>query len=202
MRNNKSEISSAIFPKCYFCNDEYAVVTVKGLSSKSFCLLHYYTTRACRNDPSKVVFIGGDTSTYFKRQLPESQMMFFEAFNQLRKEISDETAKASSVLLSDPLSILNQISGLQPVESSSTASIRRLKQKPVIKPNRPNQNNIIIKRKRQQAYEASRIATMSQIEENPYKRRKPTKTSFWTIATQSSSTTSKKVNNKEITKKI
>mmetsp|Transcript_15909 Transcript_15909/g.22659 ORF Transcript_15909/g.22659 Transcript_15909/m.22659 type:complete len:322 (-) Transcript_15909:187-1152(-) len=110
--------------KCYFCNDAYAAVTVDTkFSSKAFCLLHYYTTRACRADPSKVKIIGEGTgednekcisvgyenkSSELRFQLPSSQDLFHEAFTRLQKDISTESERHFQTKSSDPLSILHQ----------------------------------------------------------------------------------------------
>ncbi len=97
---------------CCFCNSSQQVVSVqKSFTSKSYCLLHYYTSKACRIDVGKIHVIedregtGGELIT----QLPFVQNMFSEAFIELQNEIKDESTKsfeAMSKRESDPLSIL------------------------------------------------------------------------------------------------
>eukprot|EP01083_Nonionella_stella_P293568 998423_1 len=95
---------------CSFCGSEPAAVLItKTLTQKTtpLCLVHYYTTRACRIDPQKVTFLGEKEAT---NQLPYVQDLFAEAFSELQKDISTEAARSfheMSKKTLDPLSILN-----------------------------------------------------------------------------------------------
>lgn len=106
---------------CCFCNDSQPVISVqKSLTSKSYCLLHYYTTKACRIDVNKVHFIDNgevDHDDEINTQLPFVQSIFSEAFSELQKDILTESTKAFKAISekeSDPLSIL-----LEPTRSSN-----------------------------------------------------------------------------------
>lgn len=94
---------------CSFCMSEPAVVSIKKqitTETNSFCLLHYYTTRACRSDPSKTLVLNNDE---MKRQLPYIQELFSEAFMDLQKDIAMESGKSFHRMMecaNDPLSIL------------------------------------------------------------------------------------------------
>lgn len=103
-----------------------------------FCLIHYYTTRACRIDPSQVVEVirNGDASneedsdrqeSESKQQLPYMQKLFSEAFLELQKEIGEESARSFRETSSDPLSILSSIHSRKSTPSLSMAAKGRRK---------------------------------------------------------------------------
>merc|ERR1712150_31460 len=88
-------------PRCSFCCSSYAAVYVKmKLNSfpKPYCLLHYYTTRACRIDTRNVKPIEAELNN----QLKVFKDFFLVVFEELRKEIHDQT-----ILEIDPLSTLH-----------------------------------------------------------------------------------------------
>jgi hypothetical protein len=123
----KSTITKKKKIKCCFCNDYKAVVSIKkSLTSKSYCLLHYYTTKACRIDILKVHLIDDEIEDKeeFDSQLPYVQELFSEAFTELQKDISTESAKSFQSMVergNDPLSILMDA----PKRSSQKASHKR-----------------------------------------------------------------------------
>eukprot|EP00586_Coscinodiscus_wailesii_P009271 CAMPEP_0172524458 /NCGR_PEP_ID=MMETSP1066-20121228/294201_1 /TAXON_ID=671091 /ORGANISM="Coscinodiscus wailesii, Strain CCMP2513" /LENGTH=413 /DNA_ID=CAMNT_0013307593 /DNA_START=96 /DNA_END=1334 /DNA_ORIENTATION=- len=92
-------------PKCHFCQSRNAALVVKGLVEKPLCLLHYYTTRHCRQDAKKVTRLEKEV----RRQLPDVQTLFSEVFLELRDEIAKEGVGrevAASYANEDPLAAL------------------------------------------------------------------------------------------------
>uniref|UniRef100_A0A7S4QGX1 Uncharacterized protein n=1 Tax=Ditylum brightwellii TaxID=49249 RepID=A0A7S4QGX1_9STRA len=88
--------------KCSFCgkNEASIILCNNTLSTESankpLCLLHYYTTRACRlNTTSNKIRTLGNGSE-LERQKVKVQNLFMEAFDELRKEIAEESVKPSS----------------------------------------------------------------------------------------------------------
>ena len=112
--------------KCSFCNVAPAAVYIqKRLTQQPFCLLHYYTTRASRIDPTKVHPIRSSRTRTsntkehhhhqqqqppLEMQLSNVQELFSEAFLGLQKDIDTEAALSISNLFdksgNDPLSLL------------------------------------------------------------------------------------------------
>ena len=110
--------------KCSFCNHNQAVVMIqKSFTSKSYCLFHYYTTKACRIDTSKVRLLDDNITISrdgeilnkernddeFNLQLPYAQEIFRDAFTELQREIANEASKSFQSMVArgnDPLSIL------------------------------------------------------------------------------------------------
>jgi len=109
--------------KCSFCNCTPAAISIKPKPSKGnplhkpsprpqpppqlFCLLHYYTTRACRTDPSRVTPYGDGTE--YTHQLEGVQTLFCESFMELQTEIAEESARSFRRTCKDPLSILTSL---------------------------------------------------------------------------------------------
>lgn len=100
--------------KCCFCDENQAIVMIKkSFTTKPYCLFHYYTTKACRIDTSKVSLIESEASDEFKTQVQiqktHVQEIFAEAFTELQKEISTEATRSFQSMVergNDPLSIL------------------------------------------------------------------------------------------------
>mmetsp|Transcript_13765 Transcript_13765/g.15473 ORF Transcript_13765/g.15473 Transcript_13765/m.15473 type:complete len:341 (+) Transcript_13765:3-1025(+) len=115
--------------KCCFCSDAPAAIIIENslTAPKAYCMLHYYTTSACRVPLEKVqkvesndneknpkdnnIMNGIDSppSSEFYNQLPYVQELFSEAFTELQKEISTESARSFQAMMkrdNDPLSIL------------------------------------------------------------------------------------------------
>merc|ERR1712032_204581 len=90
-------------PRCSFCSNSYAAVYVQmklNPDPKPYCLLHYYTTRACRVDTKNVKSIEAELNN----QLANIRELFSEVYEELREEILNE-----ALLEMDPLSILKKI---------------------------------------------------------------------------------------------
>jgi hypothetical protein len=112
-RSNSPKFNSHSNPSiCSFCESEAAAIFISKSLSKTtipLCLVHYYTTRSCRIDPKKVSIINPQE---LNTQLPYANDIFAEAFTQLQKEISTESARSFHEMFSresDPLSILNDV---------------------------------------------------------------------------------------------
>lgn len=97
-------------PICSFCESESAAICISKSLSKTtipLCLAHYYTTRSCRIDPKKVSVVD---EKELSSQLHYANDLFAEAFTELQKDISIQSAKSFHEMSrrgSDPLSILN-----------------------------------------------------------------------------------------------
>lgn len=113
---------------CCFCNHNQPILSVqKSFTSKSYCLLHYYTTKACRIDVNKIHLVGGDEDEELRTQLPFVQNMFSEAFTELQRQILDESTKTFEEMAkreNDPLSIL-----LEPARKRKNNSVKDAKEK-------------------------------------------------------------------------
>ena len=80
---------------------------------KPYCLSCYYTTSAIRQDTDKYVSVcpNEDNSGHSREievQLPGIQQLFSEAFLELQKELSDESARAFRQQKKDPLAALDR----------------------------------------------------------------------------------------------
>lgn len=117
--NNSSSHNGTV---CCFCQQQPAAVSVRTREAlhrktrttttvtKSYCLLHYYTTPAVRvpnDDSNKNVIITNPDE--HERQLPAIQKLFSEAFVQLQQELNETAARASTQKKQDPLSVLHHI---------------------------------------------------------------------------------------------
>ncbi len=121
--------------KCCFCDEQYGLVMIKkSFTTKPYCLFHYYTTKACRIDTSKVSLIEIEASDEFRLQLVYIQEIFAEAFTELQKEISTEANKSFQSMVergNDPLSILidsckqNRVKHPKPTGSSMEGGFMR-----------------------------------------------------------------------------
>lgn len=91
-------------------NDNQAVVLIKNtLTTKAYCLFHYYTSKAGRVPSEKVEFIQDDDTNQLNTQLPYVQELFTKAFTELQQDISLESNKSFQSMVArgtDPLSIL------------------------------------------------------------------------------------------------
>eukprot|EP00554_Chaetoceros_debilis_P010317 CAMPEP_0194110362 /NCGR_PEP_ID=MMETSP0150-20130528/9643_1 /TAXON_ID=122233 /ORGANISM="Chaetoceros debilis, Strain MM31A-1" /LENGTH=319 /DNA_ID=CAMNT_0038799533 /DNA_START=79 /DNA_END=1035 /DNA_ORIENTATION=+ len=192
---------------CSFCGSEPAAVLItKALTQKTtpLCLVHYYTTRACRIDPQKVTFLG---KTKTKNQLPYVQDLFAEAFSELQKDISTEAARSFNEMAKktlDPLSVLNDH------DTSSRYRGYSSKMRPSkFKPNSTKSGSAadggfmshvqqretdLIERQKRMVNQSSLAAENSSIQHgnrninsslpqksNPYKRRKKSSVSTWNM---------------------
>jgi hypothetical protein len=104
---------------CSFCQSNAASVLVQLPSLRSnkrksiatpFCLLHYYTTSACRvggTIESGGVAIINDEA--LRLQMPPQQELFAEAFVQLQQELQDVALTQYEAHKDDPLSILSEL---------------------------------------------------------------------------------------------
>jgi len=174
---------------CSFCQSNPAVVSIKKkitTEMNSYCLLHYYTTRACRSDPSKTVVLNEEE---MKQQLPNIQELFSEAFMDLQKDIATESGKSLSRMMkcaNDPLSIL----------TDNAARSKKKKMKVVGNHddggflNHVQQKEIDLIEKQKKRIQVNEIfASKSELssninsemgkEANPYKRRKCSTKSSW-----------------------
>ena len=111
LRNKKvAQNKKKKVPKCSFCNDNQAVVLIKNtLTTKAYCLFHYYTSKAGRVPSEKVEFIQNDDTNELNTQLPYVQELFTKAFTELQQDISLESTKSFQSMVArgtDPLSIL------------------------------------------------------------------------------------------------
>lgn len=97
-----SSSSEARLP-CSFCGEgnARAAVVLDSLARKPLCLLHYHTTRSIRFDPAKVRPAGDGSE--LRRQLPDMQELFSEAYTDLKRDIAEESARAFAASAADPL---------------------------------------------------------------------------------------------------
>ena len=84
---------------------------------KPYCLSCYYTTSAIRQDTDKYVSVcpnedNSGHSTEIEIQLPGIQQLFSEAFLELQKELSNESARAFRQQKKDPLAALLSSGGI------------------------------------------------------------------------------------------
>lgn len=169
---------------CSFCQIEPAAVSVMKALTKdiqSFCLLHYYTTRACRTDPSKTTVVNEDE---MKRQIPYIQELFSDAFTELQKEIAIESARSMNEMLkntNDPLSILTD--SAKPHRKKKFQS-GKVDDGGFIKPVKQKEIELLEQQRKitqQNSYNVKHLAKHTHAAEapNPYKRRKVSTQSSW-----------------------
>lgn len=199
---------------CSFCENANAAIIISGqLIEKPLCLLHYYTTRAVRSFPTnRIAPVGNE----LQLQLPHVQSIFSEAFVELQREISEEVAMQSlkpkadnsnrknhtTKRTSDPLSMLLSSS----MATNRNNNTKKLNKKfgsqggfipPIRIPERLQHptynNNPGSKTKGTKDYSPSLVLPdttgTSATLYNPYKRRKQSNTSYWTLGDTSTKTT-------------
>jgi hypothetical protein len=133
---------------CTLCQKNPAAVTVKtvhlsnnargviGTASstsrvfrrQSYCLLHYYTTRAVRTAKEGDVAIVDQAE--FDKQLVPMQKLFSEAFVQLQQSLSEASARAFAAQQHDPLAVLHDLSR-SATTSRATEAFRKRKEPPL-----------------------------------------------------------------------
>eukprot|EP00592_Proboscia_alata_P014226 CAMPEP_0194393486 /NCGR_PEP_ID=MMETSP0174-20130528/123320_1 /TAXON_ID=216777 /ORGANISM="Proboscia alata, Strain PI-D3" /LENGTH=155 /DNA_ID=CAMNT_0039189167 /DNA_START=36 /DNA_END=503 /DNA_ORIENTATION=- len=109
---------------CTFCQSSQSCIKIPPrpgtLTTKSLCLMHYYTTRAIRgssrNSKKSVGGIGTIIQPEFKKQLPSIQKLFSQAFVELKEEISEIISRESmnkelAMKSSDPLGAMLNLGG-------------------------------------------------------------------------------------------
>jgi len=99
-RDDPRNDPSSTTDKCCFCGTD-AVNIIEGAFPKAYCLLHYYTTRACRK---KNVRLLNNTSAVAERERHDIQALFSDAFLSLQLEIKEAAARYNP---KDPLSLLD-----------------------------------------------------------------------------------------------
>lgn len=190
---------------CSFCQSEPAVVSIKKqitTEKMSFCLLHYYTTRACRSDPSKTLVLNDDE---MKKQLPYIQELFSEAFMDLQKDIATESAKSFNRMMkcaNDPLSILTDNAAKSKKKKAKLGGnqndggfLNHIQQKEI---------DLIDQQKKRievdemfvtgsKSSSTSKITTAMSTEANPYKRRKCSTKSSWHLVLDPNRNTDSKI---------
>eukprot|EP00978_Attheya_sp_CCMP212_P017729 scaffold47750_cov54-Attheya_sp.AAC.2 len=164
---------------------------------RPLCLEHYYTTRAVRKSPL-VVF----DASIVEEQLDDIQELYAQAWMDLQQDIAQESARTYQATRSDPLSILHNIGGIQKKAKRPQSSIHQIQTssseggfiRNIPLPQRfaqtqeTQQKQLMIQqnsptaKERQQKQHASHMARMNETQSNPYKRRKPTRTSYWNLA--------------------
>lgn len=98
--------------QCCICNGEscFVIPSIGFQSPQHVCMLHYYTTgvhrsssNSNRNKNSLLVH-----SSRMEKQLPQVQEIFAEAFIELQKDISEESARSFQLTATadDPLALL------------------------------------------------------------------------------------------------
>ncbi len=186
----------------------------KSFTTKCYCLLHYYTTKACRISTDHVQIINGDNNggvgdesrslnEEWNTQLPYTQTLFKEAFTELQNEISTESERSfhSMVERNDPLSILT-------MDNSSTKKIsNRWGTASAYMDNKKistekgegdddgggflhqahSKERKLMREQSRRIEKAAResINTVVQVQENPYKRRKTSSKSSWHLVLSS-----------------
>jgi hypothetical protein len=177
-----------------------SIRTKNARSSKEpLCLLHYYTTDACRQHPeNQDDGITVVNSEELQKQLPKQQEMFAEAFLQVQREIQDaimryskiNSTSAKDMNVNDPLSIivnLNQhshkkrkgqlsfkskVSRQQPLDGGFLRDVpipERLKH---VQEQQAQQQQKLIARMNESSVRTERNLT---------KRRPPSRTSVWQV---------------------
>mmetsp|Transcript_13244 Transcript_13244/g.18755 ORF Transcript_13244/g.18755 Transcript_13244/m.18755 type:complete len:290 (+) Transcript_13244:272-1141(+) len=179
---------------CSFCKITPAALLVQMPSSRkrketplSYCLLHYYTTRAIRVDASHISVLNTDQVGF---QLKNGiQELFAEAFTELQQELGKESARAFRAHKTDPLAVLMDIRGKPKKRPQAPAAVKT--HEPANKdvaggffrstqlPERLRRNQ-----EQQQRIQAQQVARTQESNStgNPYKRRKPSKMSIWNMA--------------------
>lgn len=185
---------------CSFCGNVPAAVLVEMPSTrkrkeapKPFCLLHYYTTRAIRVDPSKVS-VSNQNQIDYQLENGGIQELFAEAFTELQQELGHECARAFQKHKSDPLAVLHDIRG-KPKKRPNAPSLMQSKNKSLKEPLNKDaaggfmRNVNVPERMRrhqeqQQQLQAQQVARMQEANStgNPYKRRKGARMSIWNMA--------------------
>lgn len=178
-----------------------SVHSEKARSSKEpLCLLHYYTTDACRRESANAEEVTTVVnSTELQKQLPKQQEIFAEAFLQIQREIQDaimrfsSTNEASRAAIShnhDPLSIIANLN-----QHSHKKRKRQVSFKKKLSRQQPLEGGFLrdipiperLKQvQQQQAHQQQElIARMSQssipTERNLTKRREPSRASVWQV---------------------
>lgn len=110
-QNTNKKSKKTAMKICCFCTQKAAVLVQKSFTTKSFCLLHFYTSKSCRVDVNKIKVIEDEDmeAGELKTQLPFMQGLFSDAFTELQKDISTESTNSFQAMAergNDPLSIL------------------------------------------------------------------------------------------------
>jgi hypothetical protein len=165
---------------CSLC-DKPAAVSVDMSSStrrqaKPFCLLHYYTTRAIRQDGATII----DQDVVDQELQYGVQQLFAEAFLEIQQELAHESAIRFQKN-ADPLAILDELHGsskARPKTKTPTTSVQGGFMRHVPLPER------LLKTQQEQARlqreQVARMTAASNV--NPYERRKPSRQSIWHLA--------------------
>ena len=181
---------------CSFCQDATAAVMVSlpSLRSKKgkpirtpFCLLHYYTTSACRvggivddNNPGDANVTVIDSET-LENQLGPQQDLFAEAYVQLQQELQEATMQHYATHKNDPLAILSDL-------NKSSKRRRTLKVPPAPRESPeggflrdiPLPERFVRIQQQQLQKERELIARMNRVADTT-QRRKPTRRSIWNV---------------------
>lgn len=192
---------------CSFCQATPAAVMVPMPSLRfkkgkpiptPFCLLHYYTTSACRvgivagesrpnNNDGGVTVIN---ESALHSQLAPQQELFAEAFVQLQQELQEAAMQQYATHKNDPLAILADLN-----KSSSSSKQRRRSQLMKAPPPRANApespeggflrevpvpERLLRTQKQQHQQQQELIARMNRATDTT-QRRKPTRRSVWNV---------------------
>jgi hypothetical protein len=189
-QNHQSESSS--FSKSIYSKNS-------GNPKEPLCLLHFYTTDACRQEPANKDDVAAVVdSAEFRKQLPKQQEMFAEAFLQVQREIQDAImnsstnsfSRANSTSDSDPLSIIVNLSQNSHKKRKNPVSFRRkeLRLQPLeggFLRDIPIPERLLHVQQQQARQQQELIARMNQqsipTEANLTKRRAPSRTSVWQV---------------------
>ena len=108
--------TGSVDEKCCFCGAS-AFNIIDGSFPKAYCLLHYYTTRACRK---KNVRSLNDANLITENEIQDVQKLFEDAFLSLQSEIKEAAARYNP---KDPLSLVNNTCSKQPTRKESRKEI-------------------------------------------------------------------------------
>jgi hypothetical protein len=203
--NNDEESSKT----CQFCQQSSAAVSIQlprlnpkkqPHPPKSYCLSCYYTTSAIRTDTKHVSVVD---QSQLDKQLPQTQLLFSQAFCELQQELAQESTRAFKVQKKDPLAAL--------LSNNNNNTLK--KQPKTTRAPKPNNNNnksasargdsangggflqniplperLLRTQKQQAQLQAAQIARMNNqattaaASSNIYQRRKSSKKSIWNMA--------------------
>jgi hypothetical protein len=172
---NSTKNSTKYSKECYFCKAPSDVIVEK---KRSLCWLHYYTSRAVREENVQVLRPPND----------EIQDLFAQAFVELQQELSS----SQSLDQQDPLAILHTLRGSvkkppPPPRRHESSSNREEGGflKPVPLPERflKTQQQLM---KQPQSTLPSHTTLASTV--NPYQRRKPARQPIWKLAMEQATT--------------
>jgi hypothetical protein len=177
-------LSSHVKNVCSVC-DEPAAVSVETSSTprrqaQPFCLLHYYTTSAVRQDHATIL----DQDALDQQLQGGVQEVFAEAFLEIQQELAHESASAFQKSRADPLAIVNELRGAPKARPSPRKKARTpIEQqggfmRQVALPERLLQTQH--EQARLQREQVARMTAATAV--NPYERRKSSRQSIWNLA--------------------